>query len=179
MTSHFVLEGDWGGQVYLTIPITLTTERKVRAALPIIDALEWETNEGEGAACYTQDSDSEEGVWGGMGGGLMTDGLWLHDSLLPCLKIWVREFLLGSAVLPSSETMIEWYIRQDGMLVRYYSRKQKKFLRMMRRAYRRASWNLEHDVTALGSDAIGPIIAGMMSEMMAGSDIDSQASESD
>ncbi len=113
MSKWFILEGDWGGQIYLTIPIAKTTAERAQQALRIIDAVEWSCNERRGASFYTQDGQPGDGVWGGMGGGLLTEGLWTHHHLNPALKLWVASFLIGEANLPNPETMADWLLAEE------------------------------------------------------------------
>ena len=78
-----VLEGDWGGQIYLTVPWKLLgADPKVLPLLKSLDREAWSCNRGEGRQAYLL-SPRERGqktrdVTGGMGGGRLTDGLWLH-----------------------------------------------------------------------------------------------------
>lgn len=78
-----VLEGDWGGQIYLTVPWHLVGENaKIGNLLTRLDKLCWPYNKGDGASAYLIDGVTV-GVCGGMGGGgLNEDGLWLHPALL-------------------------------------------------------------------------------------------------
>lgn len=80
-----VLEGDWGGQVYLTVPWSLLGENP--NVLPLLKGLDreaWSCNRGDGRRAYLY-SPREHGsrtrrVSGGMGGGRLADGVWLHSS---------------------------------------------------------------------------------------------------
>ncbi len=81
---------DSGGQVLLSIPA-----KQVRADAPTLkqllsdlEAITWgsgfdaaSSNEIYDAAMYFQVAPPGTGLWGGSGGGLVTDGLWLHDEL--------------------------------------------------------------------------------------------------
>jgi hypothetical protein len=96
-----VLEGDWGGQIYLTIPWRLVGhDALVGALLHWLDWLAWECNEGDGARASLYDptrhgDDPEEGIDGGMGGGELRDGLWLHDEFASerARVAWLLDFL--------------------------------------------------------------------------------------
>jgi hypothetical protein len=145
MSKWFVLEGDWGGQVYLTIPIAMTTAERARQALRIIDALEWFCNDRQGASFYTQEGRPGDGVWGGMGGGLLAEDLWLHSDLKPSLQLWVTRFLRGDAPLPSPEEMTEWFFAED-WFAPHYARKGVR--RKMRKAHR------------LATHYVGPVLVG-------------------
>jgi hypothetical protein len=81
--GRVILEGDWGGQVYLTCPASL-----VKCGLDVLEQLLrdldsrcWACNEGEGSGIYFERQPVGTGVWGGMGGGLITEGLWLHEKI--------------------------------------------------------------------------------------------------
>ncbi|MBI5077558.1 hypothetical protein HZB94_04225 [Candidatus Falkowbacteria bacterium] len=84
-----VLSGDWGGQIYLTIPIAMLpkdrkqAERAIRSLLREIDDAEWGSNEGDGRGAevvYTKHPG--RGVSGGMGGGRLLKGqVWFHSDL--------------------------------------------------------------------------------------------------
>jgi len=87
-----VLEGDWGGQIYLTIPpelVSLYLSRYPLAAVSLllqeIDRFAWGCNDDDGASAYILEPDAEDlefgGIAGGMGGGRLTGSLWLHDGL--------------------------------------------------------------------------------------------------
>ncbi len=78
--AHLVLEGDWGGQIYLTVPWTLVGEDPQIAELhQILDEIAWACNGGEGMHMYFVDS-REEDVAGGMGGGLLCETVWMHPK---------------------------------------------------------------------------------------------------
>ena len=94
--KFFVAEGDWGGQIYLTAPVGLVEAVRLKAITIIVDAIEWACNDGEGAGLYEWDAElAEEEVSGGMGGGLLTEGLWFHPDLRLELRTWATTFLLG------------------------------------------------------------------------------------
>jgi hypothetical protein len=78
-----ILEGDYGGQIYLTCPAHLVrcSPAVLRQLLLDIDAKCWACNEGEGAGIYFERKPQGSGVWGGMGGGAITEGLWLHKEV--------------------------------------------------------------------------------------------------
>ena len=80
--AYLVLEGDWGGQIYLTIPWELVgPNAKVSELLRKMDEASWGCNNGDGASFSICPFDSD-GVFGGMGGGQMTDSLWLHSDFV-------------------------------------------------------------------------------------------------
>ena len=80
-----VLEGDWGGQIYLTVPWNLLGEdAKVLPLLKGLDREAWACNDGDGRQAYLysprERGQRTRGVAGGMGGGRLTDGIWLHHT---------------------------------------------------------------------------------------------------
>jgi len=79
-----VLEGDWGGQIYLTMPLragSISVHADVPALLERLDKASWEFNGGLGATAAEHPGKVGDGVLGGMGGGALADGLWLHPKL--------------------------------------------------------------------------------------------------
>lgn len=78
-----VLDGDYGGQVYATCQvkhlIPTITHAQLEAICKQLSALEWD-QEDDWQVSY-QIKAPGEGVWGGMGGGRVLDGLWMHPKL--------------------------------------------------------------------------------------------------
>jgi hypothetical protein len=82
-----VLEGDWGGTVYATCPVKYinATHDEIVALCQDLEKTFWgcnvtETDQG-GWGVYYEVKKPGSGVWGGMGGGCVLDGLWVHDDL--------------------------------------------------------------------------------------------------
>ena len=92
----WVMEGDWGGQVYCTIPVTETgiSEQRLQALLVYIDSSAWPNNHGQGASLALQDGVIGEKVRGGMGGGRLEREVWFHRSL-PLNVKWAAAMGLG------------------------------------------------------------------------------------
>lgn len=76
-----VLQGDDGGQVYLTCPVALvrSDEAGLRWLLRLIDARNW--NDPTMATIYFRVLPVGSAVGGGMGGGRVIAGAWLHPEL--------------------------------------------------------------------------------------------------
>ena len=76
-----ILEGDYGGQIYAVCPARLVRcdEEALRRLLQDIDGLAW--RDPDGAGVYFESLPVGSGVWGGMGGGRVVDGVWVHPKL--------------------------------------------------------------------------------------------------
>ena len=76
-----VMEGDYGGSIYLTCPARLIRcdEPTLRQLLLDLDTRDW--NDPEGVGLYYEVAAFGSGVAGGSGGGLVTDSVWLHPAL--------------------------------------------------------------------------------------------------
>jgi hypothetical protein len=76
-----VLEGDYGGQIYVVAPVGYVkcTEAVLHSLLAELDALEW--NEPEGASAFFERRPVGTGVPGGMGGAVVQEGVWVHERL--------------------------------------------------------------------------------------------------
>ena len=94
VVTVMVLEGDWGGQVYLTVPVVhLGPDAQLEALLQHLDRIAWPSNEGQGARVYREDATLDEGIPGGMGGGcVFPDAVWLHPEFAAEVEL-VRDLL--------------------------------------------------------------------------------------
>ena len=82
--AHLYMEGDWGGQIYLSIPARQVEcdQATLNKLLAEIDFREWNCNDGDGGGiAYERQPRKENGIGGGMGGGEIEDGLWVHRTL--------------------------------------------------------------------------------------------------
>lgn len=82
-----VFEGDWGGQIYLTVPRKLIGKNsQVKFLLRLLDRSAWGDNGGGSSMYYYRPADDKQfafmGVCGGMGGGMLTDEVWIHEDFL-------------------------------------------------------------------------------------------------
>lgn len=75
--SYVVLEGDWGGQIYLCCPVShiKCSQEQLKRLLDDLDAIAWKCNEEEGKGMYFEIRKPGEGIGGGMGGGLIKEDL--------------------------------------------------------------------------------------------------------
>jgi hypothetical protein len=76
-----VLEGDYGGQIYVVAPVHMVQcdEPSLNRLLAELDALEWKDEEG--ASVFYERRATGEGVAGGMGGGVVLPTVWVHERL--------------------------------------------------------------------------------------------------
>lgn len=79
--SVVIMEGDYGGQIYLTCPVRLVrcTQAVLKQLLNDIDDYRW--CDPAGAGVYFELGKAGTRVAGGMGGGAIIDGVWLHEML--------------------------------------------------------------------------------------------------
>ncbi|MCU6792613.1 hypothetical protein OB236_10825 [Paenibacillus sp. WQ 127069] len=78
--SYVIMEGDWGGQIYLSCPMSLVecSEEELQTLLIDLDKVAWGCNDVYGRGLYYEIHFSEEGI----GGGMITDTLWVHDEFI-------------------------------------------------------------------------------------------------
>lgn len=97
-SAYVIMEGDWGGQIYLSCPIELVkcNEKSLGILLDDLDEIAWGCNEGEGKGLFYEIHLPGDGVGGGMGGGLVEEGLWIHDEF-KVLNLFdrIEQVLLG------------------------------------------------------------------------------------
>lgn len=79
--AAIVMEGDYGGSIYLTCPalVVRCDERTLRQLLHDLDEHYW--NDPEGVGLYYEVAPVGSGLVGGTDGGLVTDRVWLHPDL--------------------------------------------------------------------------------------------------
>lgn len=76
-----VMEGDFGGQIYLTCPVDLVKcdEDCLRRLLADIDGVQW--NNPDGCQLFFEHAPVGASIVGGMGGGEVVDGVWCHKDI--------------------------------------------------------------------------------------------------
>ena len=76
--SIVVFEGDYGGQIYVVARISAITcpEHILRSLLSELDTLKWKNPQGAGL--YFEEAEIGQIISGGMGGGRVIDGIWVH-----------------------------------------------------------------------------------------------------
>jgi len=79
--AYLIMEGDYGGQIYLTIPVEKIqcSEKNLFDLLNYLDDLSWKYSEG--AKLFYEKIKEKTIVAGGMGGGVITSDLWVHSDL--------------------------------------------------------------------------------------------------
>ena len=92
-----VLAGDNGGQIYLTCPVKYVkcTEDVLKKLLSEIDDIEWGCNEGWGAKVDYRRANAGDGIIGGIGGGVVEDGLWIHPDIVNDKKELIKKVIDG------------------------------------------------------------------------------------
>jgi hypothetical protein len=76
--ASVVMEGDDGGSIYLTCPVSLVRcdETTLGRLLNELDVHVW--NDPEMAGLFYERAPIGTGIAGGTGGGIVTEGVWLH-----------------------------------------------------------------------------------------------------
>jgi hypothetical protein len=76
-----VLQGGSGAQIYLTVPVKYVScdGDSLVALLASLDAIEW--NDPAQASLSFELAPIGSGIYGGMGGGSVIDGIWMHPRL--------------------------------------------------------------------------------------------------
>ncbi|WKN30987.1 hypothetical protein PZB74_18710 [Porifericola rhodea] len=77
-----IMEGDWGGQIYLTSPIkhVKCDERCLIQLLQDLDELAWGDQGKESRKVVFEVRNIGDQISGGMGGGSITDEIWIHEE---------------------------------------------------------------------------------------------------
>jgi hypothetical protein len=91
-----IFEGDWGGQIYATCPAALIrcSEATLDLLLRDFDAIGWCDLEGA-RVCFERRAIGR-GVAGGLGGGRIVDGVWVHPRMAEMgLTAAIRDMLTG------------------------------------------------------------------------------------
>lgn len=75
-----IMEGDYGGQIYLSCPVKLIKcdGKTIQSLLMKLDKLAW--NDPDGAKVYYEIMRTDSIISGGMDGGVAKKGLWIHPQ---------------------------------------------------------------------------------------------------
>lgn len=94
-----ILEGDMGGQIYLVVRAiqVACSEDALEQLLRDLDAREWPRNDADMARVCFERKPIGGPVAGGMGGGVVTEGVWVHPRLR-ALEQDIAEVLSGKRV---------------------------------------------------------------------------------
>jgi hypothetical protein len=93
---YAILEGDYGGQTYVTVPAKLVRcdEHALRYLLRDLDELEWNHTDGQRLSYQKQQVGDHFG--GGMGGAEATGDVWVHKELRELgVEDRIRRVILG------------------------------------------------------------------------------------
>ena len=93
-----IMEGDYGGQIYLTCQMKhiKCDEETMNKLLHDLDRIEWGCNdEDEGSSIDYHCVKPGYGVIGGMGGGVVVNGLWIHEDINPTVTAKIQQVLTG------------------------------------------------------------------------------------
>jgi hypothetical protein len=106
-----VLEGDWGGQIFLTAPASMidVSEERLRALLHEIDLEAWGRQGESSLGIHYVGGPLGRVMAGGMGGGVLLDDLWLHPELVQLgWSTAIRDALAGRLeALPIPVTVLD------------------------------------------------------------------------
>lgn len=105
--AAMIMEADYGGQILLTCPVrhVRATEQVLRLLLADLEGMTWgrgfrldETEPSDGARIYYEPLRPISGVMGGMGGGVVIDGVWEHPEIerMEMVQGQVIEIVAGS-----------------------------------------------------------------------------------
>lgn len=80
---YAILEGDDGGTIYVTVPASMIfcTEETLHELLREIDGLVWKDNDEDMKRITYEPHKVGDRVAGGMGGGSIEPGVWIHNTL--------------------------------------------------------------------------------------------------
>jgi hypothetical protein len=98
LDAYAILEGDYGGQTYVTVPAKLVRcdEQVLRSLLQDLDELGWDNPEGRKLTYWKHKMGEHFG--GGMGGAEARDDVWVHERLLELrLEDRIRKVIAGEA----------------------------------------------------------------------------------
>ncbi len=107
LDAYAILEGDYGGQTYVTAPAKLVRceERVLRYLLQDLDELAWQNTDGQRLTYWRHQVGEHFG--GGMSGAEATGDVWVHESLRELgIEDRIRKVISGEAPrlgLPADE----------------------------------------------------------------------------
>lgn len=95
--AYLVMQGDDGGQIYLTAPVGIVkvNEKILEILLKDIDTLAW--NDPSMVGMYYEIHEKNTGVAGGMGGGRVENDLWVHKDF-ESIKDKIKKVITGTTL---------------------------------------------------------------------------------
>ncbi len=80
--SYLIVEGDYGGQIFFIAPVAvIKCSKKVLGELIIkLNEISWHTKAGAGVSVYLEVLRVGSRIPGGMGGGRVLKGIWIHSE---------------------------------------------------------------------------------------------------
>lgn len=111
--AALIMEGDYGGQIYLACPVSVVAadEAVVEMLLRDVDELGWD---GDGSGIRYERLPVGSGVMGGMGGGLVSADIWVHEEYVQLgLDDAIRRVIRGDQPRIPREVMLAAIARRD------------------------------------------------------------------
>lgn len=95
-----VMEGDYGGSIYLTCPVRHVgcDAAALASVLRALDKLDWD--DPDGARVYYEHRPVGSGVAGGTGGGIVRDGVWVNPHFSANIAADLADVVLGRRPAP-------------------------------------------------------------------------------
>ena len=93
-----ILEGDDGGQIYIVCPASLVqcSTKNLNDLLRDLDDIAWPNNDPNSARVFHERLPIGAPVFGGMGGAIVSDDVWIHQMFCELnLESAIREVLAG------------------------------------------------------------------------------------
>jgi hypothetical protein len=94
-----ILEGDDGGQIYVVCPASLAqcSIEDLNHLLRDLDGIAWPNNDPNSARIFYERLPIGAPVFGGMGGAIVSDDVWIHQMFCELnLESAIREVLAGN-----------------------------------------------------------------------------------
>ncbi len=95
--AYVIMEGDWGGQIYLSAPIKLVycNHATLKRLLKYLDDIAFSCyNKGDGTGIYFERLKERQRIIGGMGGGFAKKSLWVHKKFTR-LRVKINKIISG------------------------------------------------------------------------------------
>jgi hypothetical protein len=91
-----LLEGDWGGIIYLTSPALMVRCSEEALHRLLLDLDGKVMDEPDGAQVFYERLEIGESIVSGSGGAIVIDGIWVHERLRKLrLESGIQEVILG------------------------------------------------------------------------------------